>query len=622
MQPDGKVLAIGQFTTIGGQARVGIARLDAVTGLADTWNPDSHSVVLSIAIQTDGKILTGGSGFASIGGQIRNIARLDRVTGLADSFDPNTNSTVLSIALQQDGKVLAGGEFTTLTPNGGAAVTRNNIARLETNGGVDRTLDLGAVGSQVLATAVQPDGKMLIGGDFTSVLGVTRNKIARLNADGTLDMAFNPNSHAGVFAIAVQADGKILVGGEFFLFIGGQPRQFIARLDAVTGAADAWNPNADSEVDSIAVQADGKILAVGLFNNIGGQARRSVARLDAVTGLADSWNANSNDTVKSIAVQADGKILVGGQFHGANSIGGQTRNFIARLDAVTGLADSWDPNSDGTFFSIMVQADGKILASGNFSNIGGQARNRIARLDGVTGLADSWDPVCHGDVFSFAVQADGKILAGGNFSGANSIGGQTRNRIARLDGVTGLADSFDPNANGSVYSVAALADGKVLAGGLFTNIGGQPRNTFARLSNDTAALQNLAVTPTTVTWTRGGSSPQFTRVTFESSNDNVTYTPLGNGIASGSDWTLTGLSFPTGQNFYIRARGYYRSGDSNGSESITESVRNAFFVPPAITSANNTTFTVGTAGTFSVTTTGIPTGTSMLITESGALRVE
>ena len=103
------------------------------------------------------------------------------------------------------------------------------------------------------------------------------------------------------------------------------------------------------------------------------------------------------------------------------------------------------------------------------------------------------------------------------------------------------------------------ADGKILAGGDFTTIGGQTRNLFARLSNDTAALQNLAVTQTTITWTRGGSSPQFTRVTFESSTDNVNYTPLGNGTPAGSNWTLTGLSLSTGQNIYIRARGYYRT---------------------------------------------------------------
>ena len=99
-----------------------------------------------------------------------------------------------------------------------------------------------------------------------------------------------------------------------------------------------------------------------------------------------------------------------------------------------------------------------------------------------------------------------------------------------------------------------------MAGGSFTNIGGQTRNLFARLTNDTAALQNLAVTQTTITWTRGGSSPQFTRVTFEYSTDNVNYTSLGNGTAAGSNWTLTGLNLPTGQNIYIRARGYYRSG--------------------------------------------------------------
>ena len=126
-------------------------------------------------------------------------------------------------------------------------------------------------------------------------------------------------------------------------------------------------------------------------------------------------------------------------------------------------------------------------------------------------------------------------------------------------------------------------DGKILAGGNFTSIGGQTRSLFARLSNDTAALQNLAVTQSTVTWTRGGSSPQFTRVTFESSTDNVNYALLGNGTAAGSNWTLTGLSLPTGQNIYIRARGYYRSGDYNGSESITESVRNAFIPTPAPT---------------------------------------
>ena len=78
------------------------------------------------------------------------------------------------------------------------------------------------------------------------------------------------------------------------------------------------------------------------------------------------------------------------------------------------------------------------------------------------------------------LQADGKILVGGFFQG---IGGQPRNSIARLDPMTGLADSFNPNppTQSSVDSIAVQADGKILVGGFFQDIGGLPRNSIARL---------------------------------------------------------------------------------------------------------------------------------------------
>ena len=94
-----------------------------------------------------------------------------------------------------------------------------------------------------------------------------------------------------------------------------------------------------------------------------------------------------------------------------------------------------------------MQADGKILAGGDFTSIGGQTRNRIARLDATTGLADSFNPNANNDCH-FNRGAGGRQ----DFSGRHfhHIGGQTRNRIARLDATTGLADSFDPNANNDV----------------------------------------------------------------------------------------------------------------------------------------------------------------------------
>jgi uncharacterized delta-60 repeat protein len=641
LQADGKVLVGGyipDFGTpnIGGQVRNNMARLDAVTGLADSFNPNPNGPVQSIAVQTDGKILVGGY-LQFVGGQARaHIARLDPTTGMADSFNPTLNDDIVqSIAVQADGKILAGGYFTTAAPNGGAPVPRNHIARLETDGRLDQTLNLNIVANPfeaILATAVQPDGKTLIGGQFSNVLGVTRNNIARLNNDGTLDATFNPNANSIVTSIVVQTGGKILVGGYFHgtNSIGGQTRNYIARLDATSGLADSFDPNSTDVggyILSIVVQLDGKILVGGGFGNIGGQPRERIARLDPSTGFADSFDPQPHGIVHCMALQTDGKILVGGEFHGANSIGGQTRNYIARLDPTTALADSFDPNASNNVNSIVVQPDGKIVVGGYFAafngmnSIGGQPRNYIARVDETTGLADSFDPNANGSVISIAPQADGKIVVGGAFT---SIGGQQRGRVARLSS-TGSTDSFNPNVELSdsyvkdVYSIAAQADGKILAGGQFERIGGQARYHFARLSNDIAAQQNLSVTQTTITWTRDGSSSQLTRTVFEYSSDNVSFTSLGNGAAIGSNWTLTGLSLPTHQNFYIRARGYYRSGYFNGSESITEVVRTFFLVPPVITSPDNATFTVGAAGTFTVTATGSLTGSSMLIAETGAL---
>ena len=188
-------------------------------------------------------------------------------------------SVVRSIAVQADGKILAGGVFTTLAPNGGATVTRNRIARLETDGRLDQTLNLSTVGSYVTATAVQPDGKILIGGSFTTVLGVTRNNIARLNTDGTLDTAFNPNANDDVYSIAVQADGKILVGGFFTERTASADRRATASPGSMP--PPAWlirsTRTRTVTVYAIAVQADGKILAGGDFTTASADRRATTS---------------------------------------------------------------------------------------------------------------------------------------------------------------------------------------------------------------------------------------------------------------------------------------------------------------------------------------------------------
>ena len=590
VQPDGKILIGGDFTTLLPPNtglpvfRRHIARLDPTTGVADAFHPDANAQVLTIAVQADGSILAGGA-FTGIGGQSRpHIGRVDATNGAADSFRPIVNGTVVSIAVQSDGKNLAGGTFTSVSGQ-----TRNNIARLEIDGRLDRTLNLGAFTGSVAAIAVQTDGKILVGGSFSSVLGVPRNNIARLNTDGTLDTAFNPDADNIVLSFALQSDGQVLVGGAF-THVSGLARNRMARLDATTGLADSFNPNVTGvinvQVAAIAVQADGKILAAGNFENVGGVARNNIARLDPTTGLADPFNPNvtglNNGFIDSMAVQVDGRILIGGGF---TSIGGQSRANIGRLNPDGTLDTAFHPEANDSVFAIAVQADGKILAGGPFTHIGGATRFRMARLISTSGIADSlFDPSMNfGFVDSIAVQADGKIFAAGFFTMLSPNGGAavSRTGIARLNPNGTLDTAFDAHvigpSNVNIPAIALQADGKILVGGTFTSIGGQDRNVFARLTNDTAALQSLTVTPTAVTLARGGSSPQFTRVTFEISPNNVTFAFLGNGTPVGSSWTLTGLSLPTGHTLFIRARGFYRSGGLNGSESVTGTRRNAFF---------------------------------------------
>src|SRR5262245_49784097 len=119
---------------------------------------------------------------------------------------------------QHHGRLLLGGLFTTF--NG---ISRPYVAALNPDGTLDTSFNPGTgPNGPLVAMAVQPDNTVLVGGFFTSVGGVTRNRIARLNANGTLDQSFDVGTGAGakVSAIALQPDGRILVGGEFTNFNG------------------------------------------------------------------------------------------------------------------------------------------------------------------------------------------------------------------------------------------------------------------------------------------------------------------------------------------------------------------------------------------------------------------
>ena len=291
---------------------------------------------------------------------------------VAQSFGPfpgsGFNATVNAIALQADGKIFVGGWFTSY--NG---VTENYLIRLNANGTKDATFNTGTgFNAVVRATALQTDGKILVGGSFTSYNGVTENHLIRLNADGTKDATFSTGTgfNAIVFAIALQADGKILVGG-FFTAYNGVTENHLIRLNA-DGTKDAtFNTGTgfNAFVRAIVPQADGKILVGGGFNSYNGVTENRIIRLNADGTKDATFNTGTgfNNWVNAIAPQADGKILVGGQF---TSCKGVTENGIIPLNA-DGTKDA--AFNTGTGFNAFVmtiapQVNGKILVGGAFSS--------------------------------------------------------------------------------------------------------------------------------------------------------------------------------------------------------------------------------------------------------------
>ena len=120
-----------------------------------------------------------------------------------DSFDPGASDRVRAMALQADGKVVVGGAFTTLGPGGMGITTRNFIGRLNPDGSIDTTFNPGADG-QVEVLVIQADGKILVGGSFTTLAGAARSRIGRLNSDGSIDSSFDPGADNFVSALAVQ----------------------------------------------------------------------------------------------------------------------------------------------------------------------------------------------------------------------------------------------------------------------------------------------------------------------------------------------------------------------------------------------------------------------------------
>lgn len=286
MQADGGVVLGGQFTVFDAQARLYLAQLQSSGELAAAFAAEANKNVNAIALASNGQLVVGGS-FTALGGEPRNhIGRLNPDGSLDAAFDTQAggpDGTVWAVATQPDGKVIIGGDFLTVD---GVACSR--LARLKADGTLDDSFAVGTGASGIVqAIVLQPDRKVVVGGAFAAFNGSSCGRIVRLKPDGSLDPDFQPGMGADrtVYALALQQDGKLLVGGNFASF-SGRSLIRIARLKADDTVDETFDPGAgaDDQVRVIAVQPDGKILVGGNFSQFAGGTFNGLVRLQGEAG--------------------------------------------------------------------------------------------------------------------------------------------------------------------------------------------------------------------------------------------------------------------------------------------------------------------------------------------------
>jgi uncharacterized delta-60 repeat protein len=510
VQPDGKVLIGGDFTTMHGasHSRIGRLNLDGATdhtflnGLSG-----ANGIVFAVALQSDGKVLIGG-GFNTVNGIDRKgIARLHPDGTVDNTFAVPVKGTVRAIVLQGDGRVLLGGTFLDSSSS-----NQMNIARANSNGTLDSTFQAQLIRHPVLSVALQKDGRIMVGTQSTTMEPVNSAEMVRLNSDGTLDASLQTTvsmsgyGRALVSAITPLPDGRVLVGGTFNKINGASAVDF-ALLDAKGDLDPTFNRILTQStylgITAIAVEREGKIIIGGRLNPGGGE-QAGILRLSAEGSLDEDFQTTatglSYPTIYSIGVQPDGKLIFGGDFTTVNN---EQQSRIARLNS-DGTVDSSFQNGaipfSGRIDAIAVQNDDRVVIGGFFTNVHGSRKTGIARLHADGTLDSSFQTELSpwrnfAAIRRMAFQADGKLFITGLFTAVNGV---SRMYIVRLTRDGSLDTTFEtPHLTFSPFEVPDLDailvqdDGKVLLQGEFTKVNNVERRNLARLHCDGSLDQSF-----------------------------------------------------------------------------------------------------------------------------------
>jgi uncharacterized delta-60 repeat protein len=355
---------------------------------------------------------------------------------------------------------------------------------------------------------VQPDKKILVGGDFVAVNGAAVSNFARLNQDGSIDSAFlTGGTDSTVFAVTLQADGKIYLGGAFQKYNGSVllfPN--FVRVNANGSRDTTFNLSSDGgslatngPIHAILLQPDGKIVFAG-------EESANPVRINTDGSLDTQFLGNvgfgADAVVRDLVLQPDGKILLAGDFSQFNQ---QSRASLARLNPDGSLDSTFDPGNSHltTINSIALQTDGKIIAGGRHGFDENGFAIAMRRFNDNGTLDSSFDvkatlgitDTCDADtIYQVAALPDGKVMFAADVMHSDCLTFFARSsRVYRV-----IADgSADPSyisgigTNTAVFSFALQPDGELVLGGAFSTYNTVPAVGLARLFNQPLLFSSL-----------------------------------------------------------------------------------------------------------------------------------
>jgi uncharacterized delta-60 repeat protein len=531
-QSDGKIIAVGSFTTISGSTSRGIVRLNTSGSIDTTFNVGSGitgSNFYAIDQQSDGKIIVGGWITGYSGSVVNGLMRLNTNGTRDTTFNVGTGFTtfvVNDLKLQSDGKIIVVGGFTTYSGS-----TNNYIVRINTDGTKDTTFNIGTgFNSQIYnGVTIQPDGKILIGANSNVVYsGSTSNSpLIRINTNGTRDLTFTSGMQVGSSFQPSRPRALSSDGGIYTVYSSGNAitgsgataivTNYIAKLNPTGGLDTSFDIGYSNSTSSrgftgpnqtpTGIIASGSGEAVFVFGsspliyknrgygalvatNIQGSATGSTALTfnNNVQGTLANGGGFPSGIVYKVRKESNGYINVVGSF---TTIGNNTATRIARLTP-TGIFDTnlrFGTGANNLVSDIAInQSTNERFLVGNFTTYSGSTVNRIVKTIG-TGQIDTTFNVgtgFSGNPTNAILQPDGKLVVisfAGTYSASLNVGTICRiNTNGTLDTV--FSASIRTGFNSTPSTIAVQPDGKIIFGGNFTSFNSTGSVRLCRLNSD------------------------------------------------------------------------------------------------------------------------------------------